>query len=123
MAGLEPVLPGPCSPHPAAPAQAKRLVKNSIISVEAPEVELPEEDECDEVAAAAADVEAFRAAEGAPGDAAAEGPPAAPGEGREPCSSLLEMSDCVALSLPRAACHKGQGKPRGGMPASASVGK
>ena len=62
------------------PAQAKRLVKNSIISIEAPEVELPEEDEFDEVAAATADVEAFRAAEGAPADGAAEAPAAAPGK-------------------------------------------
>ena len=76
------------SPHPVTHAQAKRLVKNSIISIEAPEVELPEEDECDEVAAATADVEAFRAAEGAPGDGAAEGPAATPGE-RRACAQFL----------------------------------
>ena len=81
------------------PAQAKRLVKNSIISIEAPEVELPEEDEFDEVAAATADVEAFRAAEGAPSDGAAEEPAAAPGERSDRPLLLFDRQGCMAPSL------------------------
>ena len=69
-----------CTFHPGVTAQARRLVKNSIISIDAPEVELPEEDEFDEVAAATADVEAFRAAEGTPGDVGAGEPAAAAGK-------------------------------------------
>ena len=79
----------------SAPVQAKRLVKNSIISIEAPEVELPEEDEFDEVAAATADVEAFRAAEGATDDRGAEEAAAAPGERTAQARFLVGRQGCM----------------------------
>ena len=47
--------------------QARRLVKNSIISIEAPEEELDEEDEADDVGVATAFVRSARRGDGAPG--------------------------------------------------------
>ncbi|KAK9827399.1 hypothetical protein WJX81_007351 [Elliptochloris bilobata] len=57
---------------PANVREARRLVKNSIISIEAPEQELEEDDADDEVAAATAAVQTFRGADGAPSGGAAD---------------------------------------------------